>query len=347
VTSSHDDLLDPVALAEWMDGEALPGAGFELTWNSIGGGSQNAVFDIRRGEDRWVLRRPPRDAPPGRDQIMLREHRILAALAGTDVPHARARGVCADPTVIGAPFYLMDFVDGWSPASRRVWPSPFDVDRVARRTLAFELVDAIAALSRVDWRARGLADLGRPDGFHDRQVERWLAHLATAPVRHLPGLDEATVWLREHRPSHYDPGIMHGDYQFANVMFHHPPVPRMAAVVDWEMATIGDPLLDLAWVLMDWPNPGEPPSALDYVDYDGLPTREELLARYAERSGRDAGEIDYYVILARFKFAIVLEVGYARYRQGSAWSEKQAVYGDVATNAARRAGELARSSALT
>ncbi|MGH7803284.1 MAG: phosphotransferase family protein, partial [Candidatus Binatia bacterium] len=217
----------------------------------------------------------------------------------------------------------------------------------ARRGLAFELVDAIAKLARVDWRANGLEGFGKPDGFHERQVDRWLAHLAAFRFREIPGLEEAAAWLRTHRPRTYEPGILHGDYQFANVMFRHGAPARLAAIVDWEMATIGDPRLDLGWVLMSWPNPGERESStMTYVDYAGMPSREELAERYARASGLPVDEIDYFVVLARFKIAIVLEGGYARAATGGADNPKMKLFGDVVLEMARKAAELAATSRL-
>jgi aminoglycoside phosphotransferase (APT) family kinase protein len=253
---------------------------------------------------------------------------------------------CDDPSVLGACFYVMEYVDGWSCMSTSGWPAPFDHDLEARRGLAWELVDAIGKLARVDWKARGLEGFGRPEGFHERQVDRWLSHLAACRFRDIPGIDEAAAWLRGYRPKSYRPGILHGDYQFANVMYHHGAPARMAAIVDWEMATVGDPLLDLGWVVMGWPNPGEDRATMGYVDYTGMPTRAELCERYARASGLPVDEIDYYVILARFKIAIVLEGGYARYVKGGADNPKMAAFGDVVLDMARKAAELARTTAL-
>ncbi len=359
-----------------MDDQGLPGAGEPLSVRFISGGASNEIFEVSRGGHRWALRRPPRRVPPGRNETMMREYRILAALDGTDVPHARAAGACDDPEVLGAAFYLMDFVDGWSPISEPEWPEPFYSDLAARAGLAYELVEAIARLSRVDWRARGLEGLGRPDGFHERQVDRWYAHLERFRFRDIPGLDEAGDWLRGRKPRSYEPGIMHGDYQFANVMFHHGAPARMAAIVDWEMGTVGDPLLDLAWVVMGWPDDtgggpaggegddaaGERPAGGEgddaagerpagrrvsgYVDYTGMPGRDDLLERYASVSGRDTDEIDYYVILARFKMAIVLEGGYARYVAGGADNPKMEAFGPVVLDMAEAAAELASTTTL-
>jgi aminoglycoside phosphotransferase (APT) family kinase protein len=278
---------------------------------------------------------------------MLREYRVLAALKDSDVPHARARGACEDPEVVGASFYVMDFVDGWSPiATPGEWPAPFDTDLVARTGLAEELVDAIASLGQVDWEACGLVDFGKPKGFLERQVERWYHHLSGFQFRSIPGIEEAGSWLQHHIPKHYTTGIIHGDYQFANVMFRHGAPAKMAAVVDWEMATIGDPLLDLAWVLMGWPE--HPDAAVDqsYVDYAGMPGRDDLMHRYASKSGLPVDEIDYYIVLARFKMAIVLEQGYARFVKGGADNPKMEAFGGIVLDMAAKAAGLAKSSRL-
>ncbi len=339
-------LADPDRLARWMDARRLPGAGEALELSSIAGGASNEILEVRRGDARMALRRPPAIVPPGRNETMMREARVLAALAETDVPHTRLLAACDDPSVIGACFYLMELVDGWSCMGRDGWPPPFDADLEARRGLAWELVDGIARLARVDWRACGLDGFGRPEGFHDRQVDRWYAHLSRFRFREIPGLDEAGEWLRRHRPRRWQAGILHGDYQFANVMFRHGAPARLAAILDWEMATVGDPLLDLGWILMGWPDPGEDRSGGGYVDYEGMPTRAELKERYARESGRPVEELDYYVILARFKMAIVLEGGYARYVEGRADNPKMAAFGDVVLDMARRAAELARATPL-
>ena len=359
-------LVDPERLGAWMDGQGLPGEGEPIASRFVSGGASNEIFEVSRGGHRWALRRPPRRVPPGRNETMMREYRILAALDGTDVPHARAAGACGDPEVLGAAFYLMDFVDGWSPISEPEWPEPFYSDLDARAGLAYELVEAIARLSRVDWRARGLEGLGRSDGFHERQVDRWYAHLERFKFRDIPGLDVAGDWLRGRKPRSYEPRIMHGDYQFANVMFHHGAPARMAAIVDWEMGTVGDPLLDLAWVVMGWPDDtgggptgdegdggegdgGEGPAGRrfsGYVDYTGMLGRDDLLERYASVSGRDVDEIDYYVILARFKMAIVPEGGYARFVSGGADNPKMEAFGAVVLDMARAAAELARTTTL-
>ncbi len=333
-------------LRRWLDERGLPGCGLSFEVEFISGGASNEAWLVRRGDTRLVVRKPPRRVPPGRNDSMVREFRVLSALNGTDVPHPRVLALCTDPEVLGANFYVMEFVDGWSCMNRDGWPPPFDSDLEARRGLAWELIDGIARLAKVDWKAVGLDGFGRPEGFHERQVDRWLRLLSQFQFRPLPGLDEAAHWLRRYRPRHYVPGILHGDYQFANVMFFHGAPARLAAIVDWEMATVGDPLLDLGWVLMSWPDPDEDRQHSGYVDYTGMPTRAELAERYALMSGRPVDEIDYYVILGRFKMAIVLEQGYSAWVRGVAENPKMALFGDVVLTMARKAGELARSTPL-
>ncbi|CKI21766.1 phosphotransferase family protein [Mycolicibacterium smegmatis] len=332
--------IDTPRLAEWMDGAGLPGKGEPLTARFLSGGTQNVIYELRRGDERCVLRMPPPGAPPDRDKGILREWRIIAALDGTDVPHTEAVAMCEDPSVLGRPFYLMGFVEGWSPMDRHgVWPEPFNSDLGTRPGLSYQLAEGIALLSKVDWRERGLADLGRPEGFHDRQVDRWIAFLERIKRRELPGLKVATDWLRAHKPLDYIPGLMHGDYQFANVMYRHGAPATLAAIVDWEMGTVGDPKLDLAWMVQSWPT-GEDTGGMDYVDMRGMPARDDVVAHYAEVSGRQVDDLDYYLVLAKWKLAIVLEQGFQR----AGDDEKLLAFGPVVTGLMASAAELAEST---
>jgi aminoglycoside phosphotransferase (APT) family kinase protein len=335
--------MDFDRLASWMDEQALPGKGEAIEHRFLSGGSQNEIYEIRRGDDRCVIRIPPPSAPANRDEGILREWRIIEALDGTDVPHTPAVAVCEDTSVLGRPFYLMGLIDGWSPMSMGdTWPAPFDADLEARAGLAYELVGGIALLSRVDWQARGLEGLGRPDGFHERQVDRWTAFLDRIKGRELPGFDVAAAWLRAHRPIDYVPGIMHGDYQFANVMFGHGAPARLAAIVDWEMGTVGDPKLDLAWVVQSWPadTGADDAGGSTYVDMRGMPPRDRVLAHYSEVSGRQVDDIDYYVVLAKWKLAIVLEQGFQRAGE----DDKLLAFGPIVLDLMRGAADLAESS---
>jgi aminoglycoside phosphotransferase (APT) family kinase protein len=341
------DATDIDRLGRWMDTQDLAGAGEPVECTAISGGSQNEIFGIRRGGFHCALRKPPKDAPAGRDDGILREWRLIEALGGTDVPHTEAIAVCTDTSVLGCTFYLMGFVDGWSPVGLDQWPSPFDDDLGARRGLAFQLVDGIARLSKVDWRAKGLGDLGRPDGFHERQVDRWLRFYDRVKTRDIPGLDVASDWLRAHKPIDYVPGIMHGDYQFANVMYHHGAPARLAAIVDWEMGTVGDPKLDLGWVLQMWPDDMaaavDVPIGAAYADITGMPDKGELLDYFRGETGRQVDDIDYYLVLARWKLGIVLEQGYMRVMRGQG-DEKQQAFGLLVLELIKRAADLAETT---
>ncbi|MGO8864412.1 MAG: phosphotransferase family protein [Acidimicrobiales bacterium] len=325
-----------------MDDNGLPGKGEPIEESYLSGGTQNVIYELRRGEETCVIRIPPPNAPADRDEGILREWRIVQALDGTDVPHTPALAVCEDTSVLGRPFYLMGFVDGWSPMGRTTWPAPFDTDLDARSGLGYQLAEGIALLSRVDWRARGLVGLGRPENFHERQVDRWTAFFESVKTRELEGMDVASAWLRAHKPIDYIPGIMHGDYQFANVMFKDGAPARLAAIVDWEMGTVGDPKLDLGWMVQSWPTDTSAAEASEasYVDLRGMPNRDEVLAHYAEVSGRQVDDIDYYVILAKWKLAIVLEKGFAR----AGDDPKLLSFGPVIAQAMKAAADLAETT---
>jgi aminoglycoside phosphotransferase (APT) family kinase protein len=275
----------------------------------------------------------------------LREWRIVQALDGSDVPHTPAVGVCEDASVLGRPFYLMGFIDGWSPMGLvdKRWPEPFDTDREARTGLGYQLAEGIALLAKVDWRARGLEGLGRPENFHERQVDRWTSFFERIKIRELEGMDVASAWLHAHKPIDYIPGIMHGDYQFANVMFEHGAPAQLAAIVDWEMGTVGDPKLDLGWMVQGWPEDTSSPDAATsgYVNMQGMPSRDQVVAYYAEVSGRQVEDLDYYVILAKWKLAIVLERGFARADD----DEKLLAFGPIIVGLMKGAAELAESTA--
>ena len=340
---SGEPALEIERLAAWMDDAGMPGKGEPIESRFIAGGSQNEIYEIRRGELHGALRIPPPTAPETRDEGILREWRIIDALGGTDVPHTAAIAMCDDKTVLGRAFYLMDYVDGWSPmGTHGKWPAPFDDDLEARKGLAFQLVGGIALLGRVDWQARGLSDLGRPDGFHERQVDRWTTFLNRIKGRDLPGFEVAAEWLRKHRPIDFIPGLMHGDYQFANVMYRHGGPAQLAAIVDWEMGTVGDPKLDLGWVVQGWPEDtsDRSSSGLGYADMYGMPSKDQVVDHYADISGRQVDDLDYYVILAKWKLAIVLEQGYQR----AGADEKLQAFGPIVLQLMEGAADLAETT---
>ena len=245
---------------------------------------------------------------------MAREVRLLEALARTDVPHPRLVAFCSDADVTGAPFLVMEFVEGFSPVGRL--PEPFESDQQLRRSIGFGMAEALAKVSNVNWRDIGFEGFGKPDGFLKRQVSRWMGQLARYQTREIPHLDELARWLEDNRPSQGATGLMHGDYSFPNVMFAGDLPVRMAAIVDWESCTIGDPLLDLGHLLAGWCDRGETRTYLRDINWSGMPTRDELAARYAELTGLSVDHIEYYRALALFKLAIILEGAYSRVIQG-------------------------------
>lgn len=283
----------------------------------VGGGSCE-IFGLQRGAARWVLRRAPRHASSTTAHDVAREYRILDAIKDTGVRIPRPIVVCSDPTVFGAPFYVMERIDG--DVVRHDIPAAW-CDHPEDQHRAFEeLIDALAEIHAVDVQAVGLGDLGHPEGFLERQVSRWLAQLASYGGRDLPVAHELAVWLEAQRPAAQPAALFHGDYKMDNVLFASTSPPRLLAVVDWEMCSIGDPLVDLAWALIFHPEPGTAMGlgmhGTNAFDLAHLPPREALVERYAEHTGRDVTRLDWYEVFARWKLAIVLEGSYAKFVRG-------------------------------
>ncbi|MCU1455153.1 MAG: fadE36 [Acidimicrobiales bacterium] len=305
-------VVDLVALQLWMDGQGV-GSGPISDAELLAGGTQNILLRFHRGGDVYVLRRPPINKRGNSDETMRREARVLAVLADTDVPHARLIAACPDVDVIGAAFYLMESVDGFNPTVDR--PEPFGSDHSMQHAIGLAMADAIAGLGRVDHVATGLTDLGRGAGWLERQVARWRSQLESYAELdgyagpELPGVDAVAAWLEAHQPTAWTPGLIHGDFHLANVLVRPDPL-ALAAVVDWELTTIADPLLDLGHLLATWP--GSSPESAAAVDLPGLPTRAELIERYAAGSTRDMTHVDWYQVLACYRLGIILEGSNAR-----------------------------------
>lgn len=280
-------------------------------------GSSNEIFELATDGEPVMLRRPPRAKLSASAHDVAREYRVLTALAGSDVPHPRAIHLCTDDSVVGTPFLIMSKVDGFH--LKAPYPA-HALEPGAMRAMMFDFIEVIARLSLVDWAAAGLIGFGRPDGYLDRQVGRWLGQLETYRSRDLPRLDDVARWLRENQPESEQPGIIHGDYQFLNVLFASDLPGRVAGVLDWEQSTIGDPLVDLGWVLGLWTEAGEesPLNAFygNASQRQGAPTRAELAERYAQVSGRDVDARRYYEVLALFKLGCIAEGSYYRHVRG-------------------------------
>ncbi|MGW4799364.1 phosphotransferase family protein [Nonomuraea sp. NPDC004297] len=309
MSATHIDVgaVDFDQLGAWMDAEGLPG-GPILGPAPVLGGTQNVMVRFERGDRPYILRRPPLHARRKSNEVLRREARVLAALRDTPVPAPR---LVAAQTLREPVFYLMEPVDGFNPSTGL--PEPHASDPAIRHRMGLEAAAALAELGRID--PAVLPDFGRPEGFLERQVPRWLkeldsyAELDGYPGPDIPGLRETAAWLTSHLPRAFTPGIMHGDYHFANLMFT-PDSPRVAAIVDWEMCTIGDPLVDLGWLVAMWPAGNE--------HVPGLPPPREIIAYYAALSDRDLSDVGWYAVMACFKLGIVLEGSHARAFAGKA-----------------------------
>ena len=284
----------------------------------VRGGHSNETFFIRRGSQEWVLRRPPRGPLLPTAHDVLREYRVLKALNTTDVPVPRVILACDDVSIIDAPFYLMERLHGL--VIRSELP-PFAGDAAGRVALSRSLIDALAALHTVDWQAVGLGDFGKPEGYLERQVRRWTGQLEKSRQRPLPDLDAVTAWLTAHMPISGPATIVHGDFRIDNAMYASDR-PEVIAILDWEMATIGDPLADVGYLLSFWREPGDPEPGFTsdswrVMEQPGFPSRTEIAEYYAERTGRSIGDMAFYVALAIWKLAILLEGSYQRHRSGT------------------------------
>jgi aminoglycoside phosphotransferase (APT) family kinase protein len=306
-------------LQQWVldHDKDLPGTGPVLDAESLQGGAQNVILRLARSGGEFVLRRPPRHPRSNSNKTMQREATVLTALAQTDVPHPALYACCEDPAVIGVNFYAMEVVDGFTP--RGALPDQYDAEW--RRMMAFDLVDAAAKLGSVVPSDVGLEDFGRSEGWATRQVDRWRGQLESyAELGYSPtvAIDEISGWLDKHVPQDVRVGIIHGDLQWANTMYRYDQ-PKLAAIIDWELSTLGDPLLDLGWILTSWVEEDDPPGHVSQLTpTDGLPSRQELIQRYANVSGRDVTNLDWYFVLACYKLGILLEGTWARAQAGKA-----------------------------
>lgn len=303
-------------LAAWMDARGL-GSGPIVEARRLGGGTQNVILHFRRADRGYVLRRPPASARPEAGDTIRREARVLAALGGTDVPHPGLIAACDDAAIIGAAFILMEPVEGFNPTAGL--PKLHATDPKVRERMGPALAEAAARIGAVDHVAAGLGDFGRIDGFLERQVSRWAAQLERygelqgwpGPAG-LQGVGEVGRWLEARRPAGFQPGLMHGDFHAANAMFR-PDSGEIAAIVDWELATIGAPLLDLGWLLATWPEPGCGPEApVPLSPADGWATADQIIAAYATASPLDLSDLGWWKVMAGYKLAILLEGGFAR-----------------------------------
>jgi aminoglycoside phosphotransferase (APT) family kinase protein len=309
--------LDLARLDTWL-ATALPELHGTLSCEQFPSGWSNLTYLLRKGDDELVLRRPPFGAQVKSGHDMDREYRVLAGLAPVYPPAPRPLARCSDIAVIGAPFYLMERRRGV--IVRRKLPPELGVTPARLREMCGALVDQLAALHAVDVAAAGLDDLGKPEGYVRRQVEGWLARWERARTDEVPDIDALGRWLLANLPAESDATLVHNDYKFDNVVLDPSDPTRIVAVLDWEMCTLGDPLLDLGTMLGYWVEPGDDPAwqamAFGPTTEPGAMTRLELAERYGERTGRDVGNMLYCYAFALLKIAVIVQQIYFRYRKG-------------------------------
>jgi aminoglycoside phosphotransferase (APT) family kinase protein len=309
--------LDLDALAGYL-GPRVGGLAGSLRGEVIAGGRSNLTYIVDDGERRFVVRRPPlaHVLPTAHD--MAREYRVLAALQGTGIPVPHVIALCEDESVIGARFYVMEWIDGH--VIRDVLPAEFADSRETRQAMSSALVSTLLQLHRVDPEAVGLGDFGHADGFLERQVRRWWQQWEASKTRDLPSIEELRRRLVESVPMQSAPGIVHGDYRLDNVMYAPADPSRIVAVIDWEMCTVGDPLCDVGLLCVYWADDDSEPAALLHghpvTVQDGFYTRADLLRDYAAGTQRDMSALDWYVALGAYKLAIIAEGITARFLMG-------------------------------
>jgi aminoglycoside phosphotransferase (APT) family kinase protein len=293
------------------------GAG-PLSAEPLGAGHSNVTYLLRRGSTSVVLRRPPR--PPYADSAhdVLREARIMSAARDAGLPVPRILAVVDDTNVLGVPFVLIEHVPGYAISS--TLPNALGSHNDAR-TISERLVDTLADIHAVEVTTGPLATIGRPTGYLERQLRRFAAIWNEAKTRELPDMDVLAAWLVEHRPQSSETTLVHGDFRLGNVLFAPGTPARLVAVLDWEMATLGDPLADLGYLCATWSDPGEPEHPMTALSAatrtPGFARRDGLAVRYAERTGRDISGLSWYQVLALWKSAIFLEASNRRYQDGT------------------------------
>lgn len=322
---------------DFLDEHGL-GAG-EIEATPIGEGHSNVTYLITRGGAEMVLRRPPRPPLPPSAHDVLREARLLRALQDTPARVPVVLAVCEDPATIGCPFYVMERIAGEVIVS----DIPDALDTPAeRRRISDELIDALVEIHAVDWRAAGLEGFGKPTGYLERQLRRFVGLWELNKTREIPEVERVGGWLSENMPESGPATIVHGDFRLGNAIFAADPPARLAAVLDWEMATIGDPLADLGYLCMMWTESGDPKHGMrealgGVTRREGFPTRSELIAAYEQRTGRSMRDLRWYTTLALWKSIVFMEGNYKRAVSGTTDDPYLKQFGEGVLELARQA----------
>ncbi len=334
--NEREPLLVLEPLLEFLAAHGLQ-APADLDAQPIGEGHSNVTFGLSSG---LVLRRPPRGPLPPSAHDVLREARLLSHLEDTPVRVPRVLATCEDAGVIGSPFYVMERVEGEVIAN--TIPAELD-DPEQRRRIADQLIDALVELHGVDYAAVGLEGFGKPSGYLERQLRRFGGLWEHNRTREVPEVEQVGAWLAENLPESPPATIVHGDYRLGNTMFACAAPAQLVAILDWEMATIGDPLADLGYLMIHWTQEGDELGRFNLQNVtrrEGFPTREQLLARYEERSGRSMRALDWYVALALWKATVFMEGNYKRACAGSTDDPYLKTFGEGVLELARRAARV-------
>ena len=339
--NSRPPLMVVEPLTAYLDAAGIGSGPAEFA--PIGEGHSNVTYAVRRGDTSVVVRRPPRPPLPPSAHDVLREAAVLRALAG----RARVPGVlavCPEPDILGTPFYVMEHVQGEALTDSL----PAALDTVAeRRRIADELIDALVEIHAVDWQAAGLAGFGRPAGYLERQLRRFLGLWEHNRTRELPVVERVADWLGRNLPASGPATVVHGDYRLGNALYAATAPARLLAVLDWEMSTLGDPLADVGYLCAIWSERDDPPTAFELsavTRRQGFPGRAELVARYEERSGRAMTDIRWYQALALWKSVVFMEGNYKRALSGSSDDDFNRSFGAGVVELAERVEQLTREA---
>lgn len=296
----------------------------ELKVRQYPSGHSNLTYSLNLGAREFVLRRPPFGSKVKSAHDMGREFRVLSKLHSVYAPAPEVLLYCDDDSILGAPFYVMEPIHGV--ILRRNVPPGLDFPAEKARRLSESFVENLVRLHRVDYAAVGLSDLGRPEGYLERQVRGWIERYYGSKTHDYPEVEKITAWLQGHKPSTSAASLIHNDYKYDNIVLDSNDITKIVGVLDWEMCTIGDPLSDVGSALAYWVDAGDPPDILETrwgpTSYPGSLSRAELVQRYAHRTGRNVSQMAFYLVFARFKIAVIVQQIYYRYHQGLTHDER-------------------------
>lgn len=340
--------FDLKIFSQWLDRQLDDTVAIDVA--PIRGGGSCELFEIKRGDQHLVLRRAPVTAVSRTAHNVLREYHIIAAMQNSNVRVPKVYASCEDSSVAGAPFYIMEFIDG--EVIRRKLPPVYQDHPAQQVSIGEELIDALVELHAFDWRSSAMVELSKADNFLPRQVDRWLSQYQEYQYpddqsRELPAINKVAAWLTANQPTSGDLTVMHGDYKIDNTMMSKDLPPRILRIVDFEMTTVGDPLIDLAWAMIFWPEEGNlialaAPGGEGGMDAEYCQSPQQLVQRYADKTGRDLTHFQWYQAFAAWKLGIVLEGSYAKFLTGKSKNPGHEFFGFIVDQLMIRAERFAK-----